>query len=189
MTVSWVMAAIIWSEPRRHKGQVTISRSNTRPSSRAQLQCSIPVLASSLSTPCWRGVGMIGDKYFKRYFYAALGGTRSQRGRWRRLHPTPSCLWCRLIRDTTSSRGSATYRPATRQLLGERRWGITEHPAHRMSLLSLILLAQFTIQIDSFGLSYSFVGNPHTPRSRPCPTASRVDNRSIGSRVWRTTSP
>ena len=38
ITASWVMAAMIRSEPRRQNGQVAISRSNTRLSSRAQRQ-------------------------------------------------------------------------------------------------------------------------------------------------------
>jgi hypothetical protein len=55
MTDSWVIAAIIRSEPHRHKGQVAISSANTRPRSLAQLQEGVPVCASSPSTPCWRG--------------------------------------------------------------------------------------------------------------------------------------
>jgi len=62
ITDSWVMAAMIRSAPRRHKGQVAIARSNTRPSSLAQLQRGVPVLASCLSTPCWRGVGVIAPR-------------------------------------------------------------------------------------------------------------------------------
>ena len=62
LTDAWVMAAMIRSEPRRHKGQVAISRSNTRPSSLAQLQRDIPVLASCPFTPCWRGVGVIAPR-------------------------------------------------------------------------------------------------------------------------------
>jgi hypothetical protein len=50
------------SAPRRQKGQVAISRSNTRRSSLAQLQRGGPVLASCPSTPCWRGVGVIAPR-------------------------------------------------------------------------------------------------------------------------------
>ena len=46
----------------RHKGQVAISSANTRPRSLAQLQEGVPVFASSPSTPCWRGVGMIASR-------------------------------------------------------------------------------------------------------------------------------
>jgi len=38
MTASWVIAAMIRSEPQRQKGHVAISRANTRPRSLAQLQ-------------------------------------------------------------------------------------------------------------------------------------------------------
>ena len=62
MTDSWIMAAIMRSEPHRHKGQVAMSSANTRPRSLAQLQKGVPVCASSPSTPCWRGVGMIASR-------------------------------------------------------------------------------------------------------------------------------
>ena len=62
ITDSWVMAAMMRSAPRRHKGQVAISRSNTRPRSLAQLQQGGPVLASCPSIPCWRGVGVIAPR-------------------------------------------------------------------------------------------------------------------------------
>jgi hypothetical protein len=62
ITASWVMVAMIRSEPRRQNGQVAMSRANTRPSSRAQLQRGVPVLASSPPTPCWHGVGMIAPR-------------------------------------------------------------------------------------------------------------------------------
>jgi hypothetical protein len=47
MTASWVRAAMIRSEPRRHTGQVAISRANPRLRSLAQLQAGVPVVASS----------------------------------------------------------------------------------------------------------------------------------------------
>src|SRR5712691_6152568 len=50
------------SAPHRQKGQVAISRANTRPSSLAQLQRGVPVLASCPSTPCWRGVGVTAPR-------------------------------------------------------------------------------------------------------------------------------
>jgi hypothetical protein len=62
MTASWVMEAMIRSEPRRQKGHVAISRANTRPRSLAQLQEGVPVFASSPSIPCWRGVGIIASR-------------------------------------------------------------------------------------------------------------------------------
>ena len=62
MTASWVMATMIRSEPRGQKGHVAISRANTRPRSLAQLQEGGPVCASSPSTPCWRGVGIIASR-------------------------------------------------------------------------------------------------------------------------------
>ena len=62
MTDSWVIAAIIRSEPHRQKGQVAISSANTRPRSLAQLQEEVPSGASSPSTPRWRGVGMIASR-------------------------------------------------------------------------------------------------------------------------------
>jgi hypothetical protein len=46
-----VMAAMIWSVPRWHKGQVPRSRANTRLRSRAQLQCGVALLASDSSSP------------------------------------------------------------------------------------------------------------------------------------------
>jgi hypothetical protein len=52
MTDSWVIAAIILREPRRHNGQVAIARSKTRPSSLAQCQYGVPGLVSSPSIPC-----------------------------------------------------------------------------------------------------------------------------------------
>ena len=65
ITASWVIAAMIRSEPRRHKGRsqgslrphsggrhVAISRSKTRPSSLAQCQYGVPVFVSSPSRPC-----------------------------------------------------------------------------------------------------------------------------------------
>jgi hypothetical protein len=62
MTDSWVMAAIMRSEPHRQKGQVVMSSANTRPRSLAQPQDAVPGFASSPSPPCWRGVGIIASR-------------------------------------------------------------------------------------------------------------------------------
>src|SRR5262249_17354256 len=78
--------------PQRHKGrsqgslrphsggrQVAISSANTRPRSLAQLQEGGPGGAASLSTPCWRGVGMIASR-------SVLCGAKhpAERTRWTR---------------------------------------------------------------------------------------------------------
>src|SRR5512132_2279139 len=64
MTDSWVIAAIIRSEPHRQKGQVAISSANTRPRSLAQLQEGVPVCASSPRPP---PVGAVLDEPIRRH--------------------------------------------------------------------------------------------------------------------------
>jgi hypothetical protein len=61
------------------KGTCGISRAHTHPRSLAQFQEGVLVFASSTSTPCWRGVGIIASR-------SALCGAKqpAERTRWTR---------------------------------------------------------------------------------------------------------
>jgi hypothetical protein len=65
--------SMMCSAPRQQNGQVSIARSNTRPSSLAQCHYGVPVFFSSPSTPCWRGVGIIASRPKRRLLARAEG--------------------------------------------------------------------------------------------------------------------
>ena len=59
MTDSWVIAVIILREPQSAQGTGGHIQRKHAPQEHGPVQEGVPVCASSSSTPCWRGVGII----------------------------------------------------------------------------------------------------------------------------------